>query len=472
MIDDICEQKTDSGILNALQDLPRSLSEVLNRVLYRLQRLDSTAAGNGQKIYQWVAAARRPLTLDELREVIGVETCQRDWEVTRLVNSMRQALTSCGSLLIIDEEQSTIHFAHHCIKHHLLSMSSRSDVGGYHVDLKKADRMIGEICVTYINFRIFDRQIGKATRPGLDDLNYPSAILAKTLAPNSIVTQLVKKFIEGRTNATASSHRALMETARNVQSRIHKKGQQDFVFLSYAREFWLSHTTTIMEEKKDIWKLWRNLVDGTNNRVELPWTARISSGNNFPLLDWILQHDHFSLLRLVLNDPSLVPGSHSDRAMYKYTAIQIVRSHNWLQFSCLLSCKIPQSLRDELMIPLAALGRVDLLESNFHQNGQLAVSVSTVTLKEYKLEFPLQGHSGDWTALMVATVCGSTAVINFILSVGYSPQNSCLGQRETDMLVELKSNCEKASLDLTSLREKALYTKIQLALSRLGRVGT
>lgn len=69
-----------------------------------------------QKIIKWVAAARRLLTLEELREAIAVEPCQRLRNLESVVNDISQLISCCRNLVTLDEEENVVQFAHHTIK--------------------------------------------------------------------------------------------------------------------------------------------------------------------------------------------------------------------------------------------------------------------------------------------------------------------------------------------------------------------
>jgi len=84
--------------------------------------------------------------LEELREAIGIEPGQTDLVAARLVNNMRQALACCGSLVTVDEEQRTVHFAHHSIKQHLISEPTEDALAQYHISMPEAELEAGQIC--------------------------------------------------------------------------------------------------------------------------------------------------------------------------------------------------------------------------------------------------------------------------------------------------------------------------------------
>ncbi len=73
-----------------------------------------------KKIFPWVAIARRPIILEEIREAIGVEPLQQHSNPERLVNDMRQIVSWCGNLVVLDEQDETVQFTHQTVKMYLL----------------------------------------------------------------------------------------------------------------------------------------------------------------------------------------------------------------------------------------------------------------------------------------------------------------------------------------------------------------
>lgn len=90
--------------------LPATYERTLNKI--RAGRTTMFA----QKIIKWVAAARRLLTLEELREAIAVEPCQRLRNLESVVNDISQLISCCRNLVTLDEEENVVQFAHHTIK--------------------------------------------------------------------------------------------------------------------------------------------------------------------------------------------------------------------------------------------------------------------------------------------------------------------------------------------------------------------
>ncbi|MCJ1393145.1 hypothetical protein MMC18_006017 [Xylographa bjoerkii] len=432
-IKDLCEQKSDEDILNSLKNLPKSLPEVYDRVLLRLRKSGNCDTKRFRRIFQWVVTAHRPLSLEELRQAIGIEPCQVDWDPTRLVNNIRDVLACCGGLLTTDEEQLTIHFAHHSIKQHLLAHCTDLDLQIYHIDLREADFMAGETCVTYLNFSTFERQIRRPNKPEFDRVHYPSAILVEAL-PQSRAAQIAINLLKQRAGPKSPGYRVIENTAaRMLQPRQFEDDASRFGFLSYAQSHWLLHTTRLTPNAADIWRLWSRLIDYRTATAEFPWTASEWECFSANVIHWMWRKSHFALFikktRISPGLPHLLEAiGNGDLSMYNFLfgGLEVMEK--------LVTAKdISQQVRDELMIPIAMSGdsRIFRLGLNNGGNEQVAVSrqlryaydiqdgldAATTSLRLKALcnglELP-QSSDGDWTPLMVAAAWGRTGLVELI----------------------------------------------------------
>lgn len=263
-IDSICSQKTDEAILAALEDLPKDLPHTFNRILRNLQHSNADDPQFGRKIFDLVAAAQRPLTLEELREAISVKPGEKSWDTSKMVNDMfRSLLESCGSLVIVDEERLTIHFAHQSVKQHLLSGPMDLDMKKYHISMKEADLCMGNIIVTYLNFGIFDRELAKANSTISPQVElYPSAILSGSL-PRSNIARLAVRLLRGRGNSRIDIHSQL-KAAAGIVGEPKERTQPAHAFLPYAQEYWLFHTKELKPARLLGDHLWQSLIDGAD----------------------------------------------------------------------------------------------------------------------------------------------------------------------------------------------------------------
>ena len=307
-IDSICSQKTDAAILTALKDLPKSLPDTFNRILRKLQHSDTADPHFCKNTFDLVAAAQRPLTLEELREAISIEPGETTWDASKLVNDVfKSLLDSCGSLIDVDEEHFTIHFAHHSVKQHLLSEPRDSELTGYHINMKDAKLYLSDVIVTYLNLGIFDQQLTKANMPMLPQVvNYPSAILGSLPGP-SFANKWAMRLLKSRGDSTLDIHK-LLKTAAGVVPGSKERTQSAHPFLSYAQEYWLIHTKSFHCRTHPTYLLWQRLINEEVKMIKLPWAPKKWNEFGDEYMEWIIQNKHWALIGKSLVDFSKGQG--------------------------------------------------------------------------------------------------------------------------------------------------------------------
>ncbi|OAP57751.1 hypothetical protein AYL99_08489 [Fonsecaea erecta] len=293
-LDSICAELTDEDILNALESLPRDLPETFARVLRKLAEKKTTNIATCKKIFAIVAAAHRPLTLYELREAMGVVPGDTEWSPRRLINDICIAVNGCGSLLLIDEEDSAVRFTHHSVKQYLLSDPQDASTRHFHVEGPEADLSIGEICVTYLNYNVFNSTLVKmSNRAILQPQDITASIIERTL-PQAAGSKLALKLL--KRNAV----RDFDVKARIREMAPQEQRQQDYPFLPYAKTFWLFHTRKFETGRQATYKLWLRLLLNSVKIVKLPWGAVPSAeaeGEEEKVLEWALANEHEALVR-------------------------------------------------------------------------------------------------------------------------------------------------------------------------------
>ena len=68
MIEDLCVQVCDDDMRDTIDHLPATLAEVFERALLRV--IKGGHSDIACKMFGWAAVARRPLSLEEMREAI------------------------------------------------------------------------------------------------------------------------------------------------------------------------------------------------------------------------------------------------------------------------------------------------------------------------------------------------------------------------------------------------------------------
>ena len=261
-------------------------------------------------MFRWVAAAKRPLSLMEIREAIAVEPCQPFSQQDKLVNDVRQLIPWCGNLLALDEEEGLVQFAHHSVKDYLLS-EEISEISSHHfrIELRDIDQEAGEICCTYLNFSDFEKEVVHFPQvpSGLD----PKAIIETSLSASSspTLTSSLLWLNNWRKVRRATEHSALWRqlhlTSLRVATMWPQNLQTRYYFLAYASEYWLHHTSNFKEENH-CWSLFRRLVLTEKTTLAAkPWSMEEWKEFGAKVQDFILKTEHRALLSLaILEQPT------------------------------------------------------------------------------------------------------------------------------------------------------------------------
>ena len=297
-IDSICAQNTDHDIIKSLEDLPKGLPATFRRILRRLQRSAFADPNLGRKIFEIVAAAQRPLTLDELGEAISITPGDTVWDRSKSVNDILKSLESCGSFIVVDEELSTVHFAHSSVKRHLLSKPTDLDLPDYHIDPLRADINLGGIAVTYLNLNVLGNQLSKTSGSSQRyAANVPSFVVRSALPKRNVVNKMALAVLRGR-KMRGNDSGPNLERSANLLSEKNAHMQEVFSFLPYCQEYWLYHSKSFADSTPyPVYKLWTSLVSGEVSTVELPWAPEnlLDLGEQF--VDWISKNRHDALTK-------------------------------------------------------------------------------------------------------------------------------------------------------------------------------
>ena len=194
------------------------------------------------------------LNLEELRHAVSVTPGETTWDSRKLVNDIQKVVNACGSFLIVDEEDYTVQFAHHSVKQHLTSLLTHSDTWPSKVQGSSEDISLGEICVTYLSLNVFQQQLAKIPNPArLQSSQLPSAIITSAI-PQPILSKVAAlSLLKSRRTHKYDLHDQLKATILPSQS---PQGGQTYLFLAYAREFWLFHTRNFSPDRAVTYTLW------------------------------------------------------------------------------------------------------------------------------------------------------------------------------------------------------------------------
>lgn len=250
------------------------------------------------KIFRFMAAAKRPLSPEELSEAISVEPCQPYFMPERLLNDINGIVRWCHGLIVLSELDDTIQFTHSSVKDFLCGLETeRIAPSDFHIEANEADRQFGEICVTYLNFNDFKTQLVKYYEPAAPLDPMAMASLALDAGCPSIFLNQAKHIIRRRAKSAPASTRLLSLKTNN---RMSQELTAKYQLLQYASEFWLSHTTEFLPDQ-NTWTLFRKLAEERYYSISDPVvrTPRGPLPRN-GLCKFIFTHEHKALFHLYL----------------------------------------------------------------------------------------------------------------------------------------------------------------------------
>lgn len=257
-----------------------------------------------QKVFRWVAVAKRPLTLDEIREAVSIEIGQQYLNTERLVREMTPIALWCENLLQITEDQpQSLHFAHNTIREFITKGDLPTQLSDFHIDVDEADHFAGKICITYLHLNDFKTAV--ARRPQPLRVN-PVAIAGTALGRGPKVTELTSRFADvlGHRRARADPDLAGVIASYDRADDMDSL-QQKHPFLKYAAKHWVSHSVRFQNGRSSTWILWHRIITNGHSLVHVPWHESIFYRREEAILIWSHQTHHYALLCYANTVPGL-----------------------------------------------------------------------------------------------------------------------------------------------------------------------
>lgn len=163
---EIREALTGDAVRAVLCNLPRDLSETYSRIIYRIHHRPGGVAKleTMRKVFQWVSGAKRPLDLAELEEAVGIEPTDQSFPANRIArHAGKRLVADCGNLVIYDEEDDTVSFAHQTVLQYLTTELPDQHLSLLATDFRPhvVDNFIGQVCLAYLSFSDFETQLAK-----------------------------------------------------------------------------------------------------------------------------------------------------------------------------------------------------------------------------------------------------------------------------------------------------------------------
>lgn len=296
LLDEICAGSCDADIRQALRNLPRSLEDtyirVLSRIATRKNRIELI-----QRVFRWVAVAKRPLAVEELREAVAINIGQTKTKPELMPHDMRRVVLWTDNLLqITEEEPQHVCFAHSSIYDFMAGARLSQQLPEFFVDLKEANHFAGEICVTYLHFDEFQKTIARRRPPvHIDPVALASTVLSRELKLSKLtpgsgtLAKLVSKHGRRTPDIVTTSKCYSADDAAAM-----KRFQSTHAFLQYAETHWTSHATDFRKGSSSTWDLFLSIISADSTAARRPWGAQQHA------LVWWTRYGHFDIVEALL----------------------------------------------------------------------------------------------------------------------------------------------------------------------------
>ncbi|KAF4457100.1 hypothetical protein F53441_888 [Fusarium austroafricanum] len=290
-LDSICSEISDSAIREAIQNLPRDLTETYERNLIKANSNDSK--GHHIRIFKLLVSARELLTTEQLREAVSVTVGQTDWRPDQHISNIHAALSFCGSLVMVDEEDDTVRFIHHSARSFCLN-SPRNEAEWTFTE-EEADIAMAETLVTYLSYNVFDTRVSRHVIPKINAKRMPQKVALSALS-NQVGAGFTSKLLKLKSPMKHDIGPVLAEAS----GKHWKDNTKQFYLLPYAKDNWIPHTSHL--ESLPSVPQWQYLLDHPTFGIEtgpsnLDLCFYIDSQSTFDHMDWALINGHILLLK-------------------------------------------------------------------------------------------------------------------------------------------------------------------------------
>ncbi|KAF3056870.1 Ankyrin repeat domain-containing protein 50 [Trichoderma lentiforme] len=300
-VNELCLQHCDEDIRTAIRNFPKDLEETFNRAIDRIVSWRNEDIA--KRIFRLVVAAKEPLSLNQLEEVIFVEIGQEFSRTERRSNGIAHISSWCENLVHVDEELKTVQFVHQTVQQFFIERSSKSRHNQFYLNLEDADHYLGEICVTYLNFNDFKTTLARRQQPlpPMPPIAIAGTALGSKWKAFPSIPTLLKLNLNTKGGSTASNAIEALGSFQRDDTVGAKEGLLvGRPFLGYASIHWISHTTVFQEGKSSTWNLWEKMIVQGHDLIKKPWMDKPFNESIRTILDWSQKFHHYALIRLIL----------------------------------------------------------------------------------------------------------------------------------------------------------------------------
>ncbi|KAJ6594778.1 hypothetical protein B0H19DRAFT_975013, partial [Mycena capillaripes] len=117
-IESLSTKTTVKGVREALQTLPKTLNDSYDEAMRRIKEQNEESKNTAYSTLTWVANAKRPLTVLELRTALAIEPDTKALDEDNVLD-IDIILSVCAGLIVVDEQVSVVRLVHYTTQEYL-----------------------------------------------------------------------------------------------------------------------------------------------------------------------------------------------------------------------------------------------------------------------------------------------------------------------------------------------------------------
>lgn len=158
-------------------------------------------------------------------------------------------------MIIIDEEEQTVRFAHHSVKQFFIARGDEPE-NLNPINPDETNKEIGRVILTYLNYGIFDRQVSRTVVPTMSAVNVPTRIVSSVFRDSVNTKRVALELLKTRKNGKCDIGQTLAETAMAQR----RSPAESHPFLAYAKDYFRYHILGVWNCEKEMGQLWQGLL--------------------------------------------------------------------------------------------------------------------------------------------------------------------------------------------------------------------
>ncbi len=299
---DTCEDdQTSDRVPEVLEKLPEGIIDIYSQALQRVLQKPDEQIKSVEKIFKWVVCARRPMTIDELHEALTITTGQKSWKEPSQKFSPSTVSKLCGNLIVFDDFDSTLSLAHHTVQAFLKSPPKTPSLAEFSMQACKADRYLGDMCVTYLSFTDFQRSLTTTgDSRNLQCLNRPVLLTAHMLPGLNFLR--LQNWNERLRRHTGGHDFDAENRLRRIRGTMNAPTvNSSFQILEYCKTNWYHHCHAFSSEDTESVRSLKQLLKQPSLPFSWqPWglSDDLDPFPHWPMFTWAVQQAHIPILRI------------------------------------------------------------------------------------------------------------------------------------------------------------------------------